>query len=72
MARKHKHTEACTNTYVQTDTHIWQRGGQGPVLLGLINPQARPRDNKGAREEEGVLPFLMSAIARRTYILIDT
>lgn len=58
------HTGACTHTCIQTYV---ERRGQGPVSLGLITPWARPRDNQGAGEEEGVLPFLMSAIARRTH-----
>lgn len=60
------HTGPSTHTYVYAYTHMWQRGGQGPVLLGLITPRARPRDKEGVGEE-GVLPFLMSPIARRTH-----
>lgn len=62
------HTGPSTHTYVYAYTHMWQRGGQGPVLLGLITPRARPRDKEGVGEE-GVLPFLMSPIARRTRTL---
>ncbi len=29
---------ACTHTYVQSYTHMWQSGGQEPVLLSLITP----------------------------------
>lgn len=60
------HTGVCTHTYVYAYTCTWQGGGQGQVLLGLITPWARPTDNEGAGEK-GVMPFLMSAIARRTH-----
>lgn len=64
------HTHANTHSVhthknVYESTQMWQRGGQGPVLLDLIIPQAR--HNEGAGKKQGILPFLMSAIACRTY-----
>lgn len=70
-----KDWHACTNTHgtkwahVYACTHMWQREGQGPVLLGLITPWVRPRAEEGFGEGGvGVAYFNVSHCSQDTHI----
>lgn len=59
---KQTHARPGTHTHIHTNkckasTHMWHGGGQGPVLLGLITPWARPREKRWGWEKRDFCLF---------------